>query len=706
METLPREVIFHVLCAVADDRDFLACLCAARLFSVYSRAHVLERQCRRCRTAVAAARHLSPDALDYFRRTRKERFDSAAIYAAASVGRVDNVRWLYEHTDAPHRPAIIHRAVACGPRILVAAVRSGSAATVAFLLDQGYRVSRHAFVEAAQLARVDLLRMLDTAAPGNDMFCVASAAIANDCTDAFLFAVERMGMTTRSLAHALFRRAAIDPVGRSRDARFALLLVKHGTLNSEALAVVLQVAEGGTDDTDVRARLERAVTTMCVDRSRDRHIVLGCLPLGIADRVDDPVLLQRGPACSEANALMRRHAKHIVPLDKAIGMARVMWGDAASEELVSTVAQWFAEGGDLAGAAAIGWIFATRRLPRPQCLDGAPVADVLVFALAHCKGHITHDTCIDHIVAYDDVDLLRIFLDSNDKEDVISVVQWHHARYAAHRGSLGILRFLAERGYGLWPCDFVASAVRSRRLDVVQFVCGLGVGGGRVAIINAISLGCDDMVTFLCDHCADACPRMAMRVAIVNSRHDLVRLLCDRKDIGVCRGGAGCCGLSLAPTRRSHEPMDVDALFAHCADACSHQTMLKHAADLKDDNLFNRLVAEHHHDDDTIRHALAGAVDAGSHRAIGRISAHFGHRLASMPWPSHLVDLCRSMPVRIALVDALAQHAPYLCTAKDFVRYACSRAECGIDGRCAAEDQFWLMLWERPSRSSGAIVAT
>lgn len=234
METLPAEVVSSIVCAVADDRDFLACLCAARLFSVCSRAHILERQCRRCHSIATAARRLPTDALDHFRRTRKMALDSAAIYAAASAGRADNVRWLHERTDAPHRPGVVGGAVACGPRILDAAVRSGSTGTVAYLIAQCYRISMHAFTAAARLGRADLLRMLDAASPDGDMMRVASTAIMNERSDAFLFAAERLGTLTRGRTRDLLDYAADDRTRRSRRAHFALLLVEHGTLDPAA----------------------------------------------------------------------------------------------------------------------------------------------------------------------------------------------------------------------------------------------------------------------------------------------------------------------------------------------------------------------------------------------------------------------------------------------------------------------------------------
>ncbi|AGO85017.2 hypothetical protein psal_cds_908 [Pandoravirus salinus] len=707
METLPGEIISHVLWAVVDDRDFVACLCAARLFSVCSRADVLERQCRRCRSAAVAARRLSPDGLDHFRRTRRVVFDSAAIHAAASAGRVGNVRWLHEHADVTHRPAIAHGAVACGPRILAAAVKSGSTATVKFLLDKGYRVSRRAFIEAARLGRVDLLRLLDAASPHGDMMCVASAAISENRTDAFVFAMERLGAMTWGRMRDLSLHAADDPMHRSRNAHFALLAVGHGTLDSGAMLVALQVAQRAADIPDVRARLEGAIAAVCADRTCNRHVALGCLPLAVAARVDDPALLQRAPLRIGAEALMKRRPEYVVPPGRAINMARAMWDNVATPgQLVAAVAQWFTEGGDLAGAAAIAWIFATLDLPHPQCLDGASIADVFAFALAHCKGHIDRRRCVSRIMESDDVDLLRVFLDSDDGTDrgPISVVQWDHVRDAARRGNMGVLGLLAQRGYGPWPGDLVASAAQSRRLDVVQFVCnGLGIKVDPLAIVRAVQLDCDDIVAFLCDHCAGACPRMAMRTAVVDNRPDIVRLLRDRKDIGVCRGGTWCCEADTSCIDISCEPMDMDALFAHCPDVCTHWTTLRDAAGLTNDDLFRRIVAEHRHDDIDVRYALAVSLDAGDRRAIRRIVVHFGDRLMAMSWPTRLVVLCQNGHIPLAALETLAQCAPYLCTADDIVRRVSPSPECGVDGECAAEDQFRRMLCERLARSPDAM---
>ncbi|AJF97230.1 ankyrin repeat protein [Pandoravirus inopinatum] len=703
METLPREVIFHILCAVADDRDFLACLCAARLFSVYLRAHVLERQCRRCRTAVAAARRLSPEALDYFRRTRAERFDSAAIYAAASVGRVDNVRWLHEHTDAPHRPAIAQGTVACGTRILDAAVKSGSATTVAFLLDQGYQAPRRAFVEAARLGRVDLLRMLDTAAPGCDMMHVARTAAASNHTDAFLFAAGRIDTMTRARVRSLFAYTTLGPAGGPRDAHFALLLIEHATLDSEALSAALQVAECGADNPNVRARLEHAVAAVCASRPRDRRIALGCLPLDAANYVDDPALLRVGPAHITDCMLMRRCKERAIQVDdvEATRMARTMWDVVVPDALVSLVARWFSEGGDLAGAAAVGWIFETSRPPRAHTLGGASLADVLAFALVHCRERCDLDAWMSDFAATDEVDLLRTVLNisgSSIPDDAV--------RVAATYGSMGVLRLLTECGYRGWPRDLVVCAARSRRLDVVQFVHGLAISADRSALTCAISMGCDDIVLFLCDHYDRVCPQMAMRMAIIKNHHGLVHLLCNRKDTGTCRGGPMCCAADIVATPRLYEHVDVDAFFTHCADMRPNWITLRDAAGLKNGSLLCRLVAKHHYDDDDVRYALAGAVDAGDSRAIRRITAHFGGRLASMPWPSRLVDICQSEHTPMVSMDALIRHAPYLCTAEDLVRRARPHTECGIDGRCAAEDQFLQMLCERLSQSSDAMVAT
>lgn len=703
METMPAEVVSSILCAVVDDRDFLACLCTARLFSVCSRADVLERQCRRCRSVAAAARRLPTDALDHFWRTRKMALDSAAVYAAASAGRADNVRWLHEHTDAPHRPGVVGGAVACGPRILSAAVRSGSTATVACLIAQGYRISMHAFTAAAGMGRVDLLRMLDAASPDGDMMHVARTAIINDRSDAFIFAAERLGTLTRDRTRYLFGYAVDDRARRSRHAHFALLLVERGMLDPAALTIALQVAQCGADIPDTRTRLERAVAALCAGRPHDRRVALGCLPLGVAVGVDDPALLHRAPDRVATETLMRRCAERIVPLDKATDMARVLWADAAvaSEELIASVALWFVDGGDLAGAAAIGWIFATSHLPHAQCLEGVSIADVFAFVLTHCKGHMNRRACFGRIMASDDVDLLRLFLDNigHNDNDGISAVEQDQVRGAACRGNIGVLRLLAECGYGPWPDYLVTSAVQSRRLDVVQFVCDLGAAADHAAIVRAVQLGCDDIVAFLCDRGTE-CPRMAMRVAIVDNRSDIVRLLRDRKDVAVCRGGARCCEADPVSVDISHEQMDVDALFAYCGDVCSGWRALRDAAGFRNGDLFRRIVAEHQHDDDDIRYALAGSLEAADRRAIRRIIAHFGDRLVSMEWPTRLVDLCQSGGVPLASMDVLADCAPYLCTPEDVVRRAYLCPECNIDGECTAENDFRRMLCARLSRDA------
>lgn len=64
METLPAEVVSSILCAIVDDRDFLARL----FFGLIARADILGRQRRRYRSAAIAACRLSTDVLGHFRR--------------------------------------------------------------------------------------------------------------------------------------------------------------------------------------------------------------------------------------------------------------------------------------------------------------------------------------------------------------------------------------------------------------------------------------------------------------------------------------------------------------------------------------------------------------------------------------------------------------------------------------------------------------
>ncbi|AGO82961.1 Ankyrin repeat domain containing protein [Pandoravirus dulcis] len=307
-------------------------------------------------------------------------------------------------------------------------------------------------------------------------------------------------------------------------------------------------------------------------------------------------------------------------------------------------------------------------------------------------------------MASDDDDLLRLFLDNDD--DGISAIEQGHVRDAARRGNIDVLRLLAERGYGPWPDHLVVCAVHSRRLDIVQFACGLGADVDHVALVCAVRSGCADILAFLCDRGRGACPRMAMRAAVAGDRSDIVRLLRDREDIGVCRGGAHCCEADPVSLDISREPTDIDALFAYCSDVCSGWRALRDAASFKNDDLFRRIVAEHQHNDIDIRCALADSLDAADRRAIRRIVAHFGDRLASMEWPSRLVDLCQSGRVPLAPVEVLADCAPYLCTPEDVVRRASPWSECGVEGECAAEDHFRRMLCARLSRSSDAMDTT
>lgn len=699
VQSLPPEVVVRILRKVEANRDFGACLCASRLFWVSSVSDVLDRQCRG-RVPAQVAGDPSPDALEYLRRAHGVRFDSAAVYEAASKGRDANLRWLRENTMALRRPGFVGERIACGPLIVAAAVGSGSASTLAMVLAWGYRPSDAAFRQAARLGRVDLLRMLCEAAPHGNRLCGAGDAARAGHMDAFVFILARASSPLSTLDHHV--RDAVRWICDERRADFAMAVVEAAAtplldVTAPMLSVIRDHVErtgnDGADGMNLRVRAEHAVASICSVAPYARPALLARLPTDVAVRMAGECLQHLAPRSVPAHTLMRRDVQRAAAVskgsgDKAMALAQCLCGAETSQDILALIARWFGEGGDLAGALVV--LLTVDRHGPEHILHSlypleAAATEALVFGML-CGGtrrmrpRAMH---MSNVVRSDRVDLLRVLI-----ADDVSLIDSRDICMAARVGSVGILRFLVERRADCaWPPALIDDAVTSGRLDVVRLVHEAAVSDATTSAMNrAASHGHIEIVRFLHAHRAEGCSAYAMSMAAAGGHAEVVRFLHEHRT-------EGCHARSLFGEYIDADPDIADFLLVHRPELRDSPAPLVHAACLDDLASFHRLVAERDFDDAVVRDALVWVAVRGCAFAMERIIGRFGDR--DIFAPDLFLTALREGRARCAAL--LAEHAPDACDVS--LSRTHPRSICGCAGNdCAMDRRFRRSLCARLDR--------